>query len=852
MSKRTNRTCSFCHEPGHTKQGCVEAERAKKATKKQSTGKSVVIRVVHNSSSSPHIVNLKPHDAKQQIHVSAFREKMEKIQTAREPMDVAAIVRVANEQKRRHEERLTLKEALGKAEEERKHIYPSSVPKHTAIVPVSRGIIIEKEESKIPFDWSTWIEQKVDALIAPVGRAKERVHQLKRPTFSGQKFAVSFLVAVVLITLPFPTIGYYKKIQKTQVQVLNHSTTAFFALQASTIAALQSDLTSAEQDLNTALSAFSAAQDMVDKEHTVLQYVAGLVPMLGDQVRSRQHVLLAGHHLALGNTYLIKGIDAVSQNAEAPITDRMEILRTHLKSAMPQYEAALDDLGHIDPQAIPVEYQESFAEFKLLFAAFIDDMQDIADLIDVMNLVFGAEEFKRYLLVFQNNHEIRPTGGFMGSFAILDVQKGKIEKIEVPPGGTYDLRGQLDAYVKPPLPLQLVASRWEFQDANWFPDFAAAAQKMEWFYEHGRKTTVDGVIAINATVLERFLRVIGPVTTTSKYNLLLDADSVLTQIQHTVETGEDKKANKPKLIISELLNQFLGGAKDLSKVELLRLLSEVHQAADQKEIQVYMNDPVMQERLRGFGWTGEIARTPATQDYLMVVNANLQGQKSDARIEQDISYKVVVGEDGSMIAEARVKRTHTGTPSEAMYGALNVNYIRLLVPEGSELIDASGFSYPPDRLFHVPEDWYQEDPDLRKREEEIGIHVGSGTRVTKEFGKTAFGNWMMVEPGATAEAVFTYTLPFKVMIDQGNNSSTGLAGWKDKILDAGGKPSRYSLLLQKQSGIESAVHTSIEYPDAWQPVWKLHESLLLKEHSATYDADLVSDTAIGVVMEKIQ
>lgn len=837
MSNRTIRTCSFCHEPGHTIRDCVEAEREKKLKKKHAAEKSVVVRVVHEGNASPHIIHLKPEEVKKQIQVSAFREKMNKMHTSREQIDLASIVRAANANKQKQDDKKASHEVMRQQRE--------SQPRMT--------IHKEVEAKKERLSLRDLLRKKMPA--KNVSFHHEKTHREPRsfalPSIAPKKFATSFAVALVLITLPFPAIGYYKKIQRTQEQVISESTNAFFALQASTIAALQSDLVGAQNDLNTALAAFNTAQDIVDKEHTVLQYVAGLVPMLGDQVRSRQHVLLAGHHLALGNTYLVKGIDAATKNTEAPLPERMNILRVHLKSAMPQYEKALDDLGHIDPKAIPVEYQQSFAEFKLLFAAFIDDMQDLADLIDVMNIVFGAEDFKRYLLVFQNNHEIRPTGGFMGSYAILDVQKGKIEKVDVPPGGTYDLQGQLDAYVKPPLPLQLVAGRWEFQDANWFPDFAASAEKMAWFYEHGRKTSVDGVIAINASVLERFLRVIGPVSTSEKYDLLLDADSALTQIQHTVESGADKKENKPKLIISELLSQFLGGVQDLSKVELLQILSELHDAAEKKEIQVYMNDKSIQERLRHFGWTGEIAQTPPTQDYLMVVNTNLQGQKSDARIEQKISYTVTVGDDGSVIAETKIKRTHTGKPHEAFYGGLNINYLRLFVPEGAELIGASGFTYPPESAFHVPEEWYQEDADIKRHEQEIGMHVGSGTRVTKEFGKTVFGNWMIVEPGKEAEVVLTYTLPFKIVLDT-PIPEAGLAAWKEKILDSHDKPSRYSLLVQKQSGVESDLFVALTYPENWQPVWKLSEDTLLQQHTATHESRLDSDTAIGVIMEKLK
>ena len=98
-------------------------------------------------------------------------------------------------------------------------------------------------------------------------------------------------------------------------------------------------------------------------------------------------------------------------------------------------------------------------------------MNEIVSLSSALDSVFGDKQLKRYLIVFQNNNEIRPTGGFMGSFALVDIQKGKILNIDIPGGGTYDLKGQMKKEVEPPLPLQLSNNRWEFQDANWFPDF---------------------------------------------------------------------------------------------------------------------------------------------------------------------------------------------------------------------------------------------------------------------------------------------------------------------------------------------------------------------------------------------
>ena len=648
-----------------------------------------------------------------------------------------------------------------------------------------------------------------------------------RQMFSLKRLAYATVALFLVAVLPFPAVGYYYKVKDDSRRVVEESANAFLALQSSTFAALQSNIPQAQYDLNAALQSFDAASSIVEREHKALVYVMSLLPVIGNQVSSRQHLLSAGHHLALGNASLVRGITAVEASDET-LPGRLAIFSAHVKSAIPQYEEALAQLSGVSEGDVPSEYQQSFGEFRLLFAGFINDMHDLVDLSSAFESLLGSEELKRYLIVFQNQNELRPTGGFMGSFATLDVQKGRVLALDVPPGGTYDLQGQLDVFVKPPLPLQAVNTRWEFQDANWFPDFPLAAQKIEWFYRHGRGATVDGVIAINASVLERVLRVIGPIIDEERGLVIAEGDAIET-LQKEVETGADKIAGKPKAVIGDILSQVVSRLGSLETAETIRLLGEVRDALEQKEIQAYAHDPDLYQTLRDFGWTGDVASVPPQQDYLMVVSANIHGQKSDAKIEQQIEHQAVVQDDGSVVDTVFIKRHHTGISGEPFSGAPNVSYVRVYAPEGAELLDAGGFIFPPESVFKAPEAWYEDDADLTGLEREVGVHPGSGTRITREFEKTAFGNWMIVGPGDTAEAYVTYRLPFAVVNGEG---------------------SRYSMLVQKQSGTASAFRSAVIYPDGWHPAWRSRDDLDLASNGAAFATTLETDEVFGVVMEK--
>ncbi len=822
------RKCSLCRSPGHTKRTCDQKQNSKKIP---ATKPPVVVRVVPEIDKSPHVVNLKKEVLEDPfIKVEVYEESSVKNIAVNQVVDLAKAVKSANNKKMQEwkEKMVAVEKGLFKHKEK----------------------IVKKPLAKAGSPLSKFF-YKTDSAVAikPLPQKTRPKIKISKPQvniFSRKRLAYATLSLAVILALPFPAIGYVQHLQDVNGVVVAESTNAFLALQSSTVAALKSNLPQAETDLTKALQSFATANSLVEKEYHLLTSVASFLPIIGNQVTSRQELLVAGQHLALGNTYLVKGIKETREAEESPITERFSILQRHLKSSIPQYNEALSSLNQVDPKAIPSKYQQSFADFKILFGAFINDMKDLTDLMAVFNTIFGDDSFKRYLVIFQNNHELRPTGGFMGSFAILDVQKGKILNIEVPGGGTYDIKGQLTEYVKPPLPLQLLNKRWEFQDSNWFPDFAASASKMEWFYENSRGSTVDGVISINANLLEDFLAVVGPLETGEG---ALDENNALQNLQEEVELNYDKEKNKPKEIIGELLDESINIVKDSDKLDIVRLLSLLHKAAEKKDIQIFINETEVQDELRSFGWTGEIFPTHKNQDYLMVVHSNIQGQKSDAKIKQEIEHQTNVLEDGSIVNNVTIRRTHTGTPGEQFYGSQNISYVRVYTPEGSELLSADGFVFPPEDAFKVPEAWYQEDPHLETLEEELSIDEESGTRITKEFGKTAFGNWVITQPGETSEISFSYKLPFVLNLQEIPLENT--QKWKSLILpDTQDVTSRYSFVLQKQSGLDSDIKISIKYPEEWSPVWKSKEEIDLSLNGAEYDTVLDRDLIVGLVMKK--
>ncbi|MBU2542741.1 DUF4012 domain-containing protein [Patescibacteria group bacterium] len=837
---KNKRKCSVCRQAGHNKKRCPELlETENKNSARKSPVVPISVGKLHKR--SPHVVDLrteKKEDLWGQVNVYQDNVKKEE----RRVVDFAQMVKKANkEQGERNKSclpagmekvitQVQIEEIIDNGYVDKKKKISARLPKLNIIYHLSSIINLPKK------------------MVVTTGQKVTQATNNTISAFSPKRFAYSIIVFLLLITAPFPAIGYYNQVKDTGNRVIEESTNAFLSLQSSTVAVMHSNLDQAQYDLNSALESFNNANSILEREHRALQFVAGVLPVIGLQIKSRQHLLTAGHHLALGNTYLVKGVGSVEDQPDLVITEKIKILADHFRGAILQYNEALLELSGVDSKTVPVEYQQSFEDFKLLFTAFVGDMQDLLNLSDSVITIFGDQEFRRYLLVFQNNNEIRPTGGFMGSFAILDMQKGRIVNLDIPGGGTYDLQGQLDKYIEPPLPLQLVNDRWEFQDSNWFPDFPASAKKMAWFYEQGRGASVDGVIAINATVLERVLKIFGPVVN-EEHGLEIASQNALEELQYEVDVDYDKEKNQPKEVIGDLADEFLNRLGNLNAVSGVQILSELNEALEQKEIQVYFNDLDIQDRLASFNWTGGILPITKTQDYLFVVNANIGGQKSDAKIKQKIEHQSVIDKDGSIIDTVVVYREHSGQLGQRFYGVNNIDFIRIYVPEGAELLEAGGFSYPPEDIFHVPESWYEDDLDVKNYEQEVAIHAETGTRITNEFGRTSFGNWMMVMPGETSNVYFKYRLPFKLNLELEENNDK----WEKFLQNIDDKKiSHYSLVVQKQSGVISEFLTRIICPVDWKPVWQSDDKMKPATNGVEFTTNLLTDEVVGLVMQKVE
>ncbi|MFH0779991.1 MAG: DUF4012 domain-containing protein [Parcubacteria group bacterium] len=651
----------------------------------------------------------------------------------------------------------------------------------------------------------------------------------------------SFVVYVslcLLVILPIKAFGYYQDVQKTKQQAISFANAAYEDLKIAGKAVADNDSSAAKKNFNQADNNFRLAAEKLDSIGLSLKTILKYLPTNSANLADAQYLLSVGSQISEIGKALAPVLSSFSGADGLKLTDRIAVFEDSLEKIEPKLSRANADLNKVRDSAVPDDKKQLFRQIKQYVGLLDSDVGEMRSFASAMRQILGQSRLRRYLFAFQNSNEIRPTGGFLGSFALVDVYQGGIKKMEIPGGGTYDMKGSLLANVASPYPLQLVNALWQMQDANWFPDFPTTAQKIEWFYSKSGGPSVDGVVAMNSSIIPKLLEITGPISL-PKYGKTITADNFSVEIQKAVEFEYDKATNKPKQILADLAPELLKKIFANDNRNLMKIILAFKESLDNKDIQLYFNNAGLEEKMRSYGWTGEIKDT--TRDYLSIVNANIGGYKTDNFIRQDASLVSSILADGSIIDTLTITRSHNGKPDDIFGGKSNIDFLRVYVPSGSRLISADGFSeIPADRFEPVDPSW-KADEFLREVEGDILVDPQSNTQINGEFGKTVFGNWVQVDPGESKTVTLAYKLPFSIR----TNRQGGLS-----IFSRQPAEQFYSLFLQKQSGQANAHYKISIASSGDQLLSPLYPADAAKRGSGVeFSTDLPADQLLAVTIK---
>jgi len=545
------------------------------------------------------------------------------------------------------------------------------------------------------------------------------------------------------------------------------------------------------QDLAAANAKLAATKLQLERTRTQYQVIkwTKFIPLIGAYWQDGNHFLnaaLAGIDSAqiIGSALEpyadVLGFKGQGSFLGGTAEDRIVTAVQTLEKVMPEIDKVADklkvaetELAQINPHRYPSEVKGKPIRSLVVKAQTLSHdaviaVTDARPVIELLPQVMGVDSERKYLVLFQNDAELRATGGFMTAYGILRLDKGRVgaEKSD----DIYTLDAKFRQRLQTPDPIKKylpLVFYWHLRDMNLSPDFKVSMDTFTTYYQtlpgEPAAKQLTGVIAVDTQVLKHLLDVLGPIEVpgfgafTSDIEPICNCPQVIYQMELIADRPVATIKDSRKGVIGPMMQTILLKAYGSPKAMWPKLVETVVRDINEKHILFYFFEDKFQQAAEGISVAGRIKDYQG--DYFHLNDTNFGGAKSNMFVEQAVDQEITISAAGEITKKVTVTYKNPQPPSNCNLeaGQLCLNgtlrdFVRLYVPAGSTLVEALGF-----------------EPDTVKTNEDLG--------------KTVFEGFFQLQPQSQAKIIFTYKLPFQ-------------ASAKD-----------YQLLIQKQPGTKAPHYT---------------------------------------------
>jgi len=412
-------------------------------------------------------------------------------------------------------------------------------------------------------------------------------------------------------------------------------------------------------------------------------------------------LLFIGIKLSQGAQHLAKAGESgtllseiIFHHQDANLTQAIKLIQLNLDQAYSELSFVESELQ--SGQQLNLDISASLAQKMQTLTTHLPNIRSTINqaraVLPLVPSLIAQESKKTYLLLFQNSAEIRPTGGFIGSYGLLTFDKGKLLDFTVE--DIYAADGQLKGFVEPPTPIKqyLGQNTWYFRDSNWDPDFTVSAQRAEWFLNKTTGRNVDGVIAVNLPAVKELLAATGPIKI-EDYDEDITAENLFDRAEYHSEIDFFPGSTQKKDFLGSLARELFSKIENMSAGDLLKISQGLESALVQKQLLIYLHDQPAQKILLEQNWAGAIFEPqlstvdnrPVTADYSYLVEANLGINKANYFLTRNIKHNLTILKTRQILVTSTITY-HNQSPADAWPGGTYRSYVRDYLPENATLI----------------------------------------------------------------------------------------------------------------------------------------------------------------------
>lgn len=363
----------------------------------------------------------------------------------------------------------------------------------------------------------------------------------------------------------------------------------------------------------------------------------------------------------------------------------------HVLTSVERLRLSMDDTDSVwlaEPLAREID------ELKGEIDQRIDDARSARDMSNALPAILGAETPRRYFIAFTTPSEARGGGGFMGSWAEVAIDRGKItlsrtgrtrelnetgwpaRRVTGPPEflDRYGVSGFAD-----PQTGRTTQDVW--QVINLSPHFPSTGEVIAELYPQSGGRAIDGVFSLDAYALATLIDFSGPITvntvdpvTRIPDETTLDGDNAAQFLlfdQYRLEETSVEREAVLEEITRAVVRRILQGNIPSPPEAIDQMLP----LARSGRITAYSVHPDEQDLFERLHLDGAL-ESREDMDALAVTFNNANGNKIDAFLDADISYDLSVDAQGNARSTATITLENsaptTGWPNYTIGNLINL------------------------------------------------------------------------------------------------------------------------------------------------------------------------------------
>ena len=376
-----------------------------------------------------------------------------------------------------------------------------------------------------------------------------------------------------------------------------------------------------------------------------------LVPGLSSNLHAARTLVSVGEELAVAGVDLaeVAEIDVLGSGGGDVTLTHLKDLTPALERAVTVVESSQRRVGRLQENFLLPPLSDAVRELSTRLERDVNSTILGAQSARLLPAILGDDVPRRYFLAFQNNAELRGSGGLIGNWGEIVADGGELRLERF--GRLEELidAGQHPRTVTGP---PAFFERWKdfdpgqaWQQINVSPDFPTTARLISEVYPQSGGRPVDGVIAVDPPGLAAMLKLSGPVEVPG-WPVPITSENVV-----DVTLFEAYEAFNPDERVEFLGEVARRVAEAFTQADLGRppqVTAALGPAAADGHLLVWMAQPAEQDLVAALGVDGGVG--PVRGDSILVVNQNLAGNKVDAYLRRRVSYDVTLDPSSSPAA----------------------------------------------------------------------------------------------------------------------------------------------------------------------------------------------------------